>query len=326
MHLRASVYASNSRNGFARAPRGATEDSMSVHSSRTTPWQAVVLVLSVLASNITGAEASSTPGADEKTVTFRAIGELTTPGGVKTSVVGGKPAKAKDWPASFFSSHDEFVCTSTLVGPRALLTAAHCVDGVTTTLKHQGKTIGAKCTIAKDYNPDTEAGRKADWALCLLDQAIAGPGMVYERVNTDETLLVKGMKLLLTGFGCINIDLSGGTDGIFRIATAPIDKLPTAADIDLVTKSGPGEGTVCPGDSGSAAFITSADLVRRLQVAVNSRTLVQQTGGVEKILGTSFLSSVTASGAKTLLSEWMAANKQQICGLTSGMTSCRVAP
>ena len=67
---------------------------MSAHSSTGTWYRAIVLLMPIVVFG--NAHASPVAaGQDEKTVTFRSVGELSVPGGVKTSVVGGKPAKAE---------------------------------------------------------------------------------------------------------------------------------------------------------------------------------------------------------------------------------------
>src|SRR5262245_54831417 len=62
--------------------------------------------------------------------------------GTGPKVIGGRPAKSSDWPASFYSSAEGARCTATLVGPRAMLLAAHCVgDSQEASIELVGKEI-----------------------------------------------------------------------------------------------------------------------------------------------------------------------------------------
>lgn len=260
------------------------------------------------------------------TATFRPISELQPPAGATVQLIGGTPASPKDWPASFYSFHGGGACTSTLVGPRALLTAAHCLTGATAVIVYQGAKISATCSYSTDYDPSTALGETADWALCLLAEPLSNPPE-YERISTGASAVAVGTPLVLTGFGCTRTNMTGGNDGIFRTGIAPVVALPSAVSYDIVTKVTPGEPTICPGDSGGGAYVASADLKRRIQVSVNSRTMVvTDAKGVDIAIGESFLSSLSVAPAIAFINDWMAINSQTICGVTPNMGGCRQAP
>ena len=100
------------------------------------------------------------------TVAFYSVSQLTRPDGVQPTLRGARLANPKDWPASFYSVHSGGTCTSTLVGPRTLLTAAHCVpNGSTATLQLPGKVYKGICTESDLYAPGSADSQSADWAL-----------------------------------------------------------------------------------------------------------------------------------------------------------------
>ena len=295
---------------------------MSSHRARV-----VALVITALSTGVAHAAFTTRQPESTRALTFRPISELQPPPGVQPSLIGGTPANPQDWLASFYSFHGRGACTSTLVGPRTLLTAAHCVsNGPVAHVMHQGQRRVATCTMSEAYDPNTPKGVTADWALCLLDQPITAPGLLYERVNTAPNLVKKGTRLLLTGFGCVNTNLTGGNDGVFRIGAAPVTDVPNANSFDIRTEVPTGQPTVCPGDSGGGAYIATPDLTKRVQVSVNSRTLVRLENGNRIVIGTSLLSSLSVPEATAFLATWSKKTGQAICGVSSGMADCRVAP
>ena len=144
------------------------------------------------------------------------------------SSTDGKVVNAEDFaltrlPATFAAklSSGE-LCTATLVGPRVLLTAAHCVDqkfqegGVWKTV---GGTVARSdgsarkqiqsCAMAPAYTASEpkpgEVRNTNDFALCELVSDFSG--VAAENVNFDEAYHQVGQRWLLAGFGCTNRDV-----------------------------------------------------------------------------------------------------------------------
>ncbi|MCP3395311.1 trypsin-like serine protease [Bradyrhizobium sp. CCGB12] len=238
--------------------------------------------------------------------------------GIGPELIGGKEAKSSEWPASFYSAQAGARCTATLIGPTALLLAAHCVgDGQLAAIEFREKTLSGPCKHAEGYKGGV-GDLSADYALCRLTEA--ADGIKYERLNQDPSKLVQEAKLLLTGFGCTTPPPptggppSGGNDGKFRIGQARIAKLPGADPGEPNTIVTRDQVVVCPGDSGGGAYIQRIDGSRVL-AAVNSRTLYKE--------GASLLSSVTSSAAAAFIADWMKKNPgQTICGINLSAT-CR---
>jgi hypothetical protein len=237
-------------------------------------------------------------------VEFWPIAALIPPRDAPPVLIGARVAVPKDWPASFYSVQGNSRCTSTMVGPRALFTAAHCVgNGATATLNHEGKSYVGRCTHAPEY-----AGNKtADWALCILDAEISP--LPYETVNTNSGVLKEGADLLLTGFGCTRPDGTGGNDGVYRIGEATIRSLPSGTSNDIVVRGG---AALCFGDSGGGAYIIAGG--KRTLVSINSRGNIRDT---------SYLSSVSTSPARGFMERWAQENATAICGVTAAAPGCR---
>lgn len=254
-------------------------------------------------------------------------------------VVGGRLATAKDWPASFQSiaqagnSTSNSTCTATLVGPRALLTAAHCVgNGRTITLQEkQGDTrvdiARGTCTHAEYYLADSSA----DYALCLLEAPLNR--QPYETVNRDPTILQRQMKVLLAGYGCTDKYGTSGTDVGFRIGDASITTLPASSGKQKNYILTSGENFVCPGDSGGGAYILQEPIDRRLLIAVNSAVgSVRQSDGRKRFQNPSYLSATSTQNAQAFFNKWASdpKNKEKndgkdvvICGVNLHTHPCR---
>jgi hypothetical protein len=237
--------------------------------------------------------------------------------GIGPELIGGKEAKSSQWPASFYSAQPGSRCSATLVGPTALLLAAHCVgNGQPAAIEFRGKTLSGPCTHADGYQ-DAHGDLSADYALCSLDDA--AEGIQYERLNRDPKMLVLNKKLLLTGFGCTQGPPpsggppSGGNDGTFRTGKARIAMLPGMDPKEPNTIRTQDSVVVCHGDSGSGSYLELPG--RRVLVSVNSRTWYNR--------GESLLSSVTSQVALKFFDTWLDRNKgQQICGVNF-FAACR---
>jgi len=250
-----------------------------------------------------------------ETITFSAVSDLTKPSGVETALRHARLANPSDWPASFYSVHPGGSCTSTLIGPRALLTAAHCApERATVVIRMAGKVYKGICSQSDSYLSDPSA----DWAICLMDIDI--PIFRYETVNLDASRIKINTQLLLTGFGCTEATGTGGNDGNYRIGEANVTKLPSGVDNDIQTT---GDVALCFGDSGGPAFFfLDAGKKRRVQVSVNSRISPGTNGNLGN---TSYLSSLSTNAARTFLQGWAAKNAAEICGvnLSTSASKCQ---
>lgn len=232
-----------------------------------------------------------------------ALGTIVQYGPPVPTLINGIVADMAEWPASVSARSGNAGCTATVVGPRALLIAAHCVgNGGTSTFRAGGVSYSSRC----EHSPNYRGNSTADWALCLISQPVQN--VAFENVNTDPNLVQRGDELLLTGYGCTRPG-GGGSDGLYRIGTANVSRLPSGTNNDIVTVGG---AALCFGDSGGPAFKVQ-DAVRWL-VGVNSRGNISTT---------SYLSATHTPQAVSFFSDWMAKHSAQICGITPNMVGCR---
>lgn len=243
-------------------------------------------------------------------------------------LIGGAPADPKEWPASVYASMSGSRCSATVVGPRTLLIAAHCVsNGGTASFSVGSNRYTSRCTHWDQYRRNSTA----DLAMCLIDREVVG--IPYERMLTEASKLSRDLQVQLSGYGCIRPGGGGGNDGIFRIGTAKVTRLPSGTNYDVVTVGG---AALCFGDSGGAAYLWDK-LVRqpfefllgksiemlgelvavpRYVFGVNSRGDIRQT---------SYLSNTYGEQPQAFIRGWADRNGQKICGIHPDATGCREA-
>jgi len=243
-----------------------------------------------------------------------------------TVLGGGREAKPEEWPASYFGNG----CTWTLIGPRVLLGARHCIaDGGTVYLKRDPAGViqdlyTGKCSVSF---PKLEGDISADWALCALNEAVVGENIEYEVVDLKPSRISKSKPLHLAGYGCQKPGMP--TDEKFREGFSTVNFLPgyyasrknwieTHRAIDAA--GGETGAYICEGDSGGAVYVMETN-GRRFVVAVNSH---RDAAGH----GISFLSVISSEEAKAFIEDWR--QKQAalghvtaICGLDSNVQKCR---
>lgn len=220
---------------------------------------------------------------------------------IELTLINGKPADPKDWPTIFTTSQGSSRCTGTVIGPKVLQLAAHCVQNGKTAsfMKDNVKYVGT-CTHHSGYRNDPTS----DYALCLLDKEVALPW--YETITDKEVSI--GDDLLLAGMGCTQPGGGGGNDNVLRVGLSKVVEIPTT-DNDIVTE---GNAALCFGDSGGSAFMKVDDEYK--VAAINSRGDIQTA---------SYLPAVYTKSAKDFYAKWSEANKVDICGVTKGAKLCR---
>ena len=225
---------------------------------------------------------------------------------LNSELIGGGIVTTDLFPGVFYTRQGNSRCTGTLIGNRVVASAAHCMsNGAALELTHAGKVYKGKCAHAPEY----KGNATADWALCLLSDEV--PDSISESINISTERLKLGGEVVLMGYGCIQNGGGGGNDGKLRVGKAPITRLPTSSNHDIVTK---GKSALCFGDSGGPSFYVDKETRARFQIGINSRG---------DIATTSYLSSLHNPTALKFYRSWSALNKVKICGLHDDAVGCR---
>lgn len=197
------------------------------------------------------------------------------PGAAARAVVGGvavhDDAAVGATVSLFFTDMGESGCTGTLIAPRVVATAAHCLEGVDAAVLEivVGAALPAQADADHHYavasltaHPEyTNRGYPTDDPAGLSDERDIGvvvltddvvdvaPAPVLAQARFDEVLL-QGAAITLAGFG-LTAESADADYGRLYVASAPFSRRSLAE----MLVGGPGQADTCYGDSGGPAYV-----------------------------------------------------------------------
>lgn len=215
-------------------------------------------------------------------------------GGISATLIGGVPVDPAD---PFVQSilkikTGQSGCTASLVGPRVMVTAAHCgKSGTSSQFEVQGKSYSTQNERSPLY-----PGEDHDILLGLVDKPVEG--IAYQSVANLPPKV--GDALYLYGFGCIQPGGGGGNDGILRTGESEVSSF---SNYDFVAKK-PNGAALCFGDSGGPGFVEVDG--EKYQVGVNSKGNISDT---------SYLADLSKTDSQKFFKDFAAKHSVEICGV-----------
>lgn len=227
-----------------------------------------------------------------------------------TEIVDGQLADSALWPevikiASPVGGGSFSICTATIVGPRAVLTAAHCAKpGVKAEFKVNGKAYKVALTTSPNYKSSGNAldpSTDHDIAIGLTDAEVTG--IEYASIGGNSTI---GTGLKILGYGAYTS--TGANDGKLRKGTTIVKGYKGG---HLVLGPDSKESNSYFGDSGGPAFDVSSG--KRLVIGVHSRGLINIKEDYDQ--------RTDNDASQKFLHDWAVANKVDVCGITNACAS-----
>lgn len=202
------------------------------------------------------------------------------------------------------------LCTATVVGQRALLTAAHCV-----TAKEPVQATFGLATFALQCRAVGESeGRRFDVALCVSDQPL--DGVRAARIEASRPLGI-GDELVLAGFGCTQgggLD-RGSTDqlssGLARVTAVDVALANAGEETSYVVARG---ASPCFGDAGGGVYPLGAA----------GQVLPQVAGLLSRgdLASTSYIVPFASAPLIAALRQAADQSHARLCGVHDSTTSC----
>ena len=209
----------------------------------------------------------------------------------QASIIGGDVASIADFPSLAFiaartSRNQGFACTGTVIAPRVVLTAAHCVED----LELGGFTPASRYAVATGQANPLQTPRDeilrvsgthvfpgfdpgnthGDAALLVLASPTSAPAIALASA-ADNDLYAGGAQVLLAGWGLTNPHARSAPDDLRTTSTVVLDGAsckqrtqafnpPYSSAVEMCTTDPPDHANgSCFGDSGGPALAHRSD-------------------------------------------------------------------
>jgi uncharacterized protein (TIGR03382 family) len=183
-------------------------------------------------------------------------------------IVGGTLAPANKWPDAVAVLGNQGSCTGTLIAPDVVLTAGHCVGGMTQVIANTtdyNAAGGARATI-KTHTAYPNWETTYDVSVIVLNTPLAGvtPRPVATTECTMTTFTSKPM-VQLVGFGATDVNAQAPNTKLYEVAVPVTDAVGTTAGLGFKAAVAPGgefgagDGAKdsCNGDSGGPVYLNT---------------------------------------------------------------------